>query len=70
MPLDEAALIEPLPVAVHAVKRAGEIKPRDVAVVAVVGGAGPIGLLTGAVLHAKAATVTTSKLSQLRRQKL
>ncbi len=67
MPLDEAALIEPLSVAGHAVKRAGEIKPRDVAVV---GGAGPTGLLTGAVLHAKAATVTTSVLSQLRRQKL
>ena len=53
IPLDEAALIEPLAVAYHAVGRSG-VKAGDVAVV---GGAGPIGLLTAAVL--KGIGVTT-----------
>lgn len=53
IPLDQAALIEPLSVGFHAVERAGEIHPGDVALV---GGAGPIGLLTAAVLKAKGAT--------------
>lgn len=39
---DEGAMIEPLAVAVHAVKRMGEIKDRDIIVI----GAGPIGNLT------------------------
>ncbi|SIL53976.1 theronine dehydrogenase-like Zn-dependent dehydrogenase [Mycobacteroides abscessus subsp. abscessus] len=66
VPLDQAALIEPLSVGYHAVERAGDIRPGDVALV---GGAGPIGLLTAAVLKAKGATVVISELSTLRRQK-
>ncbi|ORC22092.1 2,3-butanediol dehydrogenase [Rothia nasimurium] len=66
VPLDEAALIEPLTVGYHAVERAGDIKEGDVALI---GGAGPIGLLTAAVLKAKGATVVMSELSSLRRQK-
>ncbi|MDY6051456.1 MAG: 2,3-butanediol dehydrogenase [Rothia sp. (in: high G+C Gram-positive bacteria)] len=66
IPLDEAALIEPLTVGYHAVERAGKIKEGDVALV---GGAGPIGLLIAAVLKAYGATVIMSELSSLRRQK-
>lgn len=44
--LDEAALLEPLAVVHHAVARIG-VKAGDVALV---GGSGPIGLLTAAVL--------------------
>jgi (R,R)-butanediol dehydrogenase/meso-butanediol dehydrogenase/diacetyl reductase len=65
IPLDQAALIEPLSVGYHAVQRSGA-KAGDVAVV---GGAGPIGLLTGAVLRAKGVKVVISELSELRRQK-
>ncbi|WP_434594659.1 2,3-butanediol dehydrogenase [Brevibacterium sp. 1718] len=64
IPLDQAALIEPLSVAHHAVVRsdagAGQI--------AVVGGAGPIGLLTAAVLKAKGLTVYISELSEARKE--
>lgn len=63
--LDEAALIEPLSVGYHAVERSGA-KAGDVAVV---GGAGPIGLLTAAVLKALDVTVVMSELSPLRREK-
>lgn len=42
---DEGALIEPLAVAVHAVRKAGEIKGKDIAVI----GAGPIGNLVAQV---------------------
>lgn len=66
IPLDEAALIEPLTVGYHAVERAGGVKDGDVALI---GGAGPIGLLTAAVLKAQGATVIMSELSSLRRQK-
>lgn len=66
IPLDQAALIEPLSVGYHAVERAGEITPGDVALVT---GAGPIGLLTAAVLKAQGATVVIQELSQLRRDK-
>lgn len=66
VPLDQAALIEPLSVGYHAVERAGEIKPGDVALIT---GAGPIGLLTGVVLKALGATVVISELSELRRKK-
>ncbi len=52
IPLDEAALIEPLSVAHHAVIRSGA-KAGDVAIV---GGAGPIGLLTAAILTGIGAT--------------
>ncbi|MGO1544585.1 MAG: 2,3-butanediol dehydrogenase [Gulosibacter sp.] len=65
IPLDEAAVIEPLSVGAHAVERSGA-KAGDVAIV---GGAGPIGLLTAAVLKGIGATVIMSELSELRRQK-
>lgn len=65
VPLDQAALIEPLSVGYHAAERSGA-KAGDVAVV---GGAGPIGLLTAAVLKALSVTVVVSELSPLRRQK-
>ncbi|MDA3147281.1 2,3-butanediol dehydrogenase [Leucobacter sp. UCMA 4100] len=63
--LDEAALIEPLSVAYHAVKRSGVTAGQT----ALVGGAGPIGLLTAAVLNALGVKVIVSELSSLRRQK-
>lgn len=65
VPLDQAALIEPLSVGYHAVERSG-VKTGDVALV---GGAGPIGLLTAAVLKAQGVTVAISELSPLRREK-
>jgi (R,R)-butanediol dehydrogenase/meso-butanediol dehydrogenase/diacetyl reductase len=65
IPLDQAALIEPLSVGYHAYVRSGA-KAGDVALI---GGAGPIGLLTAAVLKAKGVTVIVSELSPLRRQK-
>ena len=65
VPLDEAALIEPLSVAYHAVQRSGVVAGQT----AVVGGAGPIGQLTAAVLHALGVKVIISELSPLRRQK-
>lgn len=65
VPLDQAALIEPLSVAYHAVQRSGA-KAGDVALV---GGAGPIGLLTAAVLKAEGVTVVISELSTMRREK-
>jgi (R,R)-butanediol dehydrogenase/meso-butanediol dehydrogenase/diacetyl reductase len=66
VPLDQAALIEPLSVAYHAVERAGGVKAGDVAIV---GGAGPIGLLVAAVLKGMGATVIVSELSAARKQK-
>ncbi|SJN22816.1 2,3-butanediol dehydrogenase, R-alcohol forming, (R)-and (S)-acetoin-specific [Micrococcus lylae] len=65
VPLDQAALIEPLTVGFHAVERSG-VKAGDVALI---GGAGPIGLLTAAVLKAQGVTVVMSELSELRRKK-
>ncbi|MFC9853461.1 2,3-butanediol dehydrogenase [Streptomyces prasinus] len=65
LPLDQAALIEPLAVGYHAFQRSGA-KAGDFAVV---GGAGPIGLLTCAVLKAMGAEVAVTELSPLRRQK-
>lgn len=65
MDLAHAALVEPLAVAVHAVRLAGA-KPGGVAVV---GGAGPIGLLTCAVLKAEGFTVIVSEPSSIRRGK-
>lgn len=65
VPLDEAALIEPLSVGYHAIQRSGAAAGD----VALVGGAGPIGLLTSAVLKALGITVIVSELSELRRQK-
>jgi (R,R)-butanediol dehydrogenase/meso-butanediol dehydrogenase/diacetyl reductase len=65
IPLDEAALIEPLSVAHHAVTRSGA----SAGDVAIVGGAGPIGLLTAAVLKALGVTVIISELSTARKAK-
>lgn len=62
--LKEGALMEPLAVALHAVKHAGAEGPG----VAVVGGAGPIGLLTAAVLKARGYTVIVSELSDARKK--
>jgi (R,R)-butanediol dehydrogenase/meso-butanediol dehydrogenase/diacetyl reductase len=65
IPLDEAALIEPLAVAYHAVGRSG-VEAGDVAVV---GGAGPIGLLTAAVLKGLGVTTIVTELSAARKDK-
>jgi len=62
---EAAALIEPLSVGYHAYVRSGA-KAGDIALI---GGAGPIGLLTAAVLKANGITVIMSELSELRRQK-
>lgn len=65
LPLDEAALIEPLSVGYHAVERANLSEKSTVLVV----GAGPIGLLTAAVAKAQGHTVIISEPSGLRRKK-
>jgi (R,R)-butanediol dehydrogenase/meso-butanediol dehydrogenase/diacetyl reductase len=65
IPLDQAALIEPLSVGHHAFVRSGA-KAGDVAFV---GGAGPIGLLLAAVLKAEGLTVIISELSEARKAK-
>lgn len=65
IPLDEAALIEPLSVGFHAFKRS-DAKTGDFALIT---GAGPIGLLTAAVLKAEGITVAISEPSELRRKK-
>ena len=63
IPLDQAALIEPLAVGHHAFVRSGA-KAGDVAFI---GGAGPIGLLLAAVLKAEGLTVIISELSAARK---
>jgi (R,R)-butanediol dehydrogenase / meso-butanediol dehydrogenase / diacetyl reductase len=65
IPLDQAALIEPLSVGHHAFVRSGA-KAGDVAFI---GGAGPIGLLLAAVLQAEGLTVIISELSEARKAK-
>lgn len=65
IPLDQAALIEPLAVGYHAFQRSGA-RAGDVALV---GGVGPIGLLLTAVLKAEGLTVAVSDMSGLRREK-
>ncbi|WP_421014375.1 2,3-butanediol dehydrogenase [Glutamicibacter creatinolyticus] len=65
IPLDQAALIEPLSVGHHAFVRSGAKAGQ----VAIVGGAGPIGLLTAAVLKAEGLTVYISELSEARKAK-
>ena len=65
IPLDEAALIEPLTVAYHAVERSG-VKAGETAIVS---GAGPIGLLTLAVLKGMGVTTIVSELSAARKEK-
>jgi (R,R)-butanediol dehydrogenase/meso-butanediol dehydrogenase/diacetyl reductase len=63
IPLDAAALIEPLAVGHHAFVRSGA-SDGDVAIV---GGAGPIGLLLAAVLKAQGLTVIVSEVSDARK---
>ncbi|WP_411732410.1 2,3-butanediol dehydrogenase [Paeniglutamicibacter sp.] len=65
IPLDEAALIEPLSVGHHAVMRSGVLQGQY----ALVGGAGPIGLLTAAVLKGMGVTTIVSELSAARKDK-
>ncbi|MES2171972.1 MAG: 2,3-butanediol dehydrogenase [Actinomycetota bacterium] len=65
IPLDAAALIEPLSVGHHAYVRSGATAGD----VALVGGAGPIGLLLAAVLKANGITVIISELSAARKAK-
>ena len=61
MPFRLAACAEPLAVAIHAVRRAGELLGRHV----LIAGAGPIGLLTlAAALRAGAASITVTDLAQ------
>ena len=63
--LDQAALIEPLAVGHHAFVRSGA-RAGDVALV---GGAGPIGLLLASVLKAKGLKVIITELSRARKEK-
>ncbi|WP_414439685.1 2,3-butanediol dehydrogenase [Burkholderia sp. 22PA0106] len=65
IPLDQAALIEPLSVGHHAFTRSGA-KAGDVALV---GGVGPIGLLLSAILKASGLTVIVTELSAARKAK-
>lgn len=65
IPLDQAALIEPLSVGHHAYIRSGA----QAGDIALVGGAGPIGLLLSAILKAKGLTVIISELSAKRKEK-
>ncbi|MBK0421310.1 2,3-butanediol dehydrogenase [Leucobacter sp. CSA2] len=65
IPFDQAALIEPLSVAHHAVRRSDAVAGD----VALIGGAGPIGLLVAAVLKAEGITVIMSELSEARKQR-
>lgn len=65
IPLDQAALIEPLAVGYHAFVRSGA-KAGDIALV---GGGGPIGLLLSAVLKAKGLTIILTELSAKRKEK-
>ncbi|GAB92956.1 2,3-butanediol dehydrogenase [Gordonia rhizosphera] len=65
IPLDQAALIEPLSVGYHAVERSGAASGAT----ALITGAGPIGLLTAAVCKAKGITTIISEPSSLRRNK-
>jgi L-iditol 2-dehydrogenase len=60
--LEQGALVEPAAVAVHAVRRAGEVTGRRVAVL----GAGPIGNLVAQVARAEGARVLVTDLSDYR----
>ncbi|OFA31160.1 butanediol dehydrogenase [Glaciecola punicea] len=65
IPLDQAALIEPLTVGYHAFVRSGA-KAGDIALI---GSGGPVGLLLAAVLKAKGITVILTELSAKRKEK-
>ncbi len=62
MSAEEGALLENLGVAVHAV----EVEPHDPGDVAVVVGAGPIGIMAAQALHAAGATVISTDLVESR----
>lgn len=64
LPLDQAAMIEPLAVSVHGVRLSGAREGQT----AVIGGAGPIGLLTAAVLKAYGLKVIVSEVSRARKE--
>lgn len=65
MSFDEGAMIEPLAVGVHAIKRFGDITGRKVAVL----GAGPIGILVAQTAKALGADVMVTDVSQFRLEK-
>ena len=66
MSLEEGAMIEPLAVAVHAVRRAGDVRGRDICVL----GAGPIGILGAqAAKGMGAGRVMVTDVSNLRLEK-
>ncbi len=66
MSYDEGAMIEPLAVAVHAVRRAGDVAGQDICVL----GAGPIGILTAQTAKAMGARrVMVTDISDTRLQK-
>ncbi|GLZ53520.1 2,3-butanediol dehydrogenase [Actinomycetospora sp. NBRC 106378] len=65
IPLDQAALIEPLSVARHAVVRSGATRGAT----AVIGGAGPIGLLVAAVLADLGVTTIITEISAARKNR-
>ena len=61
LPMEAAALAEPVSVCLHAVKRAGDVSGRSVLVV----GAGPIGLITMMVARMKgAASLTVADIAE------
>ncbi|MDB6176396.1 alcohol dehydrogenase catalytic domain-containing protein [Paracoccus sp. Z330] len=62
MPLDQAALVEPMAVAVHDVRRAGVAVGEDVLVI----GGGPIGMLVALVARHAGAQVTISEVNESR----
>jgi L-iditol 2-dehydrogenase len=59
---EQGALVEPISVAVHAVRRAGDLKGKKVAVL----GAGPIGNLVAQVARAEGAEVLVTDISDFR----
>lgn len=66
MTFDEGAMIEPLAVAVHAVRRAGDVTGKDICVL----GAGPIGILVAQVAKGLGARkVMVTDVSQIRLEK-
>ncbi len=66
MSLEEGAMIEPLAVAVHAVRRAGDVQGKDICVL----GAGPIGILVAqAAKGMGAGRVMITDVSDLRLEK-
>lgn len=66
MSFDEGAMIEPLAVAVHAVRRAGDVTGKDICVL----GAGPIGILVAQVAKGLGARkVMVTDVSQIRLEK-